>query len=390
MTTLLVNDLRAVSVRLFHPWEGAWTAEVDFDLSLVPTVPSGRVLLKINETILQGTIDPDASGRFGEKARARVIAGGGGWHKDVLPLQLHNDGGILSSAVIAVTAAEVGETAVVVVPARLGVDYMRTAGPASRVLAGLDWYVTLAGLTTVGPRAPLPMAPDVQILTWDPHENLAEIAYDGLITPGTVLVDPRFGTATVRDVEQTFGDGGARARAWCSPATETGSTKLITMLRSLTRESAGVANLKTYRYRVVSQTPPTPAPLTGRVTLQAIDPTIGAPHAIEVPIWYGVPGIRATLTPGTECGVVFLDGDPAQPAVVCFKDDSGAVKLAIGTGVSPVALAQLVELQLQALKAAISAAPIVPLDGGAAFKASLIAQLAAWPAPVGSTKLFSD
>lgn len=50
-----------------------------------------------------------------------------------------------------------------------------------------------------------------------------------------------------------------------------------------------------------------------------------------------------------------------------------------------VALAEKVVQQLQTLKTAISSAVVVPADGGASFKASLVAALASWPAPVGST-----
>ena len=65
MTTMLLNGLRAASVRLYMPWQGAWTADVDVDLSAVPVVPSGLVVLKIGDAVLSGAIDPDASGKFG-------------------------------------------------------------------------------------------------------------------------------------------------------------------------------------------------------------------------------------------------------------------------------------------------------------------------------------
>lgn len=317
MTTLSLNGLTAVSVTLFHPWTGAWSAEVDFDLD-TPIVPSGAATLKIGNAVLVGTIDPDASGRFGVKAKARVIGGHGGWHRAVGARQFHNDAGVTTTAVVAATAAEVGETVVVVAPKRLGVDFMRSAGPASRVLAGLDWWVSIAGTTTVGPRVPIPATPDVDVLSWEPQEQRAELATDTLIMPGTVLTNEKFGTATVRDVEQRFGADGARATAWCGPSA---APRLVSMLTSLVKERGGVANLKTYRYRVVAEG------IDGRLSLVPSSPTAGIPAAIAIPPWYGLPGCKATALPGMEAAVVFLDGDPSQPVVLGYK---GVDNLATG------------------------------------------------------------
>jgi hypothetical protein len=55
-----------------------------------------------------------------------------------------------------------------------------------------------------------------------------------------------------------------------------------------------------------------------------------------------------------------------------------------------VALAPLVTAQLNALKAAIAGAAVVAGDGGAAFKANLIAALSAWPATVAATKVRAE
>jgi hypothetical protein len=127
----------------------------------------------------------------------------------------------------------------------------------------------------------------------------------------------------------------------------------------------------------------------GRLTLQAVSRASGAPEAVlAVPPWYGVPGVSAMIVPGAEVSVVFLDGDPAQPIVTAFHGD--VTQITVGEGASYVALATLVTAQLTALKTAIANALPVALDGGAAFKAALLLQLAAWPGPIASTKLKSD
>ncbi len=372
-TTLSLGGLDAVSVRLFQPWQGSWTAEIDLDLEAIPVVPSGAVVLRIGTAVLLGTVDPTASGKFGEKAHVRVIGGGGGWHRTVGSRQFHNDAGVLSSAVISATAAELGEKAVDATPQRFGVDFERTAGPGRRVLDGRDWYVTLAGVTTVGPRAPAPMSPDVDVLAWDPHAARADFATDAIVMPGTILVDPRFGRLTVRDVEQTFTAQGARGSAWCGTAA---APRLAGMLASLVREAGQTATLKAYRYRVVSQG------VDGRLTLQAVSSTAGAPDSIALPPWYGVPGLKSLVTPGTEAAIVFLDGDPAQPAVVSFH---GGDELSSGVATS-LSMAALM-IQLEALCTALGAFAGFPalaaLSGGTAAAvvtaAGLVATTAAAP-----------
>jgi hypothetical protein len=373
MTTLLVGALRAVSVRLVIPWTGAWIADVDFDLEAARVVPTGRVALKIGETgILAGAIDERASGRFGEKARARVVGGAGGWDKTVAARHFHNDAGVLSSAVFAATAAEVGETVTEATPSRLGVDFVRTAGPASRVLAGRDWYVDVSGVTVVGPRPTFAASSNVEVLSWDPNTQRAEIASDDVLRPGTLLVDPRFGSATVRDVEQTFSDAGARATAWC--AKETGS-RLATALTNLVREASGVIYLKTYRYRVVDEE------ADGRFTLQAVKRASGIPDAIAIPAWAGMAGLTAKVVPGSEVLVEFIDGDPSQPVVRAFDGTTplelelDAAKVSVGTGAAPVARATELLAWAANVNAALNALlqPIAPLAPS-----------------VASTKLFTD
>ncbi|MBN9161517.1 MAG: hypothetical protein J0I07_11170, partial [Myxococcales bacterium] len=88
MTTMLVNDLTALSVMLTIPSSGCWVAEVDVDPSLAGVLPSGKVTLKIQEQILPCTVDPAGSGKFGEKASLRLV-GGFGWMKPVLKRDYH-------------------------------------------------------------------------------------------------------------------------------------------------------------------------------------------------------------------------------------------------------------------------------------------------------------
>jgi hypothetical protein len=349
MLSILLNQLNVTKARILMPGTGVWVADLDVDLDVTGIVPSGKAVLTIGTTILNGTIDDRATGKFGQKAHVQLVAGGGGWDKIVPALHLHADFGVLSTQVYNVTAATVGELIVDSVPVRLGKDFVRTAGPASRVLAGVDWYVNTQGVTIVGPRVPQPFNPlSVEILEWDPDTRRAILATDEIVTPGTILLDPRFGTATIRDVEQTFGPDGARCVAWCAtrdipaipglPASEVVGHRLVRALGSLAREATSAIYTRPYKYRVALQMP------DGRLTLQATSLDIPVPQILQsVEVWPGIPGATAKVTPGTEVVVAFLNGDPSFPVVVGFSSlvppleiDILAARIALGLGTFPV------------------------------------------------------
>lgn len=371
---LTINGLNVVSLSIYHPWRGTWIADVDFDPAGGVAPSSGPAVLTIGDsTTMRGTFDPTASGPFGEKARARVIGGGGGWHKALPARQFHNDAGVLDTYVITTTATEALETvAFVAAPRALGVDFDRAAGPASRVLDGIDWYVTPAGVTTIGLRIPTPANPlSIDILSWDPEQRVAELASDDLILPGTILTDTRFGSMTVRDVEQTFSSGGgARAKAWCSDNAAKGSSRLAEALRNVAREAAITAPyLKPYHYRVVTIGP------DGRLNLQAVNKSAGVPDSLAIDIWYGVPGVAATIPLASEVAVSFLDGNPAKPVVTGFKRATIPNPSPVARATAVTALVSALETFSAALALAATG-PLAPLAGPAGDLTNALTALA--------------
>lgn len=80
-------------------------------------------------------------------------------------------------------------------------------------------------------------------------------------------------------------------------------------------------------------------------------------------------------------------GKQGGPKVVI---DAGLVRLGSVAASQFVALSNLVDAQLNALKSAIAAAVVVPNDGGASFKATLLSALSAWPASVAATKAVAE
>ena len=111
-------------------------------------------------------------------------------------------------------------------------------------------------------------------------------------------------------------------------------------------------------------------------------------------------GDRRYRLTGLESGEVALYTDQGDKVVL---ERGGTIRVTASTKVvvaaplvelagnaDAVALASKVSAQLTALKAALTGAVVVPLDGGASFKASLLAALASWPAPVASAKVKAE
>jgi hypothetical protein len=385
--SILLNQLTVTSARLVIPATGVWIAELDVDLDLSGILPIGKAILTIGTKVLAGTVDSRSSGVFGRKGKVFLVGGGGGWDKTVPAQHFHTDVGVMSTQVYSVTAALVGEVVTDTLPTLLGKDFVRTAGPASRVLSNVDWFVDFTGITVVGPRLPFPFNPlSVDILEWDPDTRRATLASDDLIVPGTLLVDTRFGTATVRDVEQTFTAAGARVIAWCeknaplpipglAPPQETPGHRLARAIGNAAREAINLPYLRRHKYRVVLQGG------DRRLVLQSVKLTGDVPPILQqIEVWPGIPGISALVVPGTVVLVAFVDSVPVvvgfdKGAPTPLQLDLSAIKVNVGLGTSPAArsvelLAWAANVNTALASAGFPVAPLAPT--------------------VASTKLFTD
>jgi hypothetical protein len=394
--TLALNGIRASAVRLVTPWNGAWVADVDLDLGRLPDLPTGPATLIIDRTPLVGTIDPAQSGRFGPTARARVVAGAGGWEKSVSAQHYHNDAGVISTAVLAMTAAAVLERVVEIAgPTRFGVDYIRTEGPASSVLSDLEWHVDATGTTIVGPRVPMPAPPTMRVLEWNASTKVATIGAEEIVQPATILSDTRFGQAKIRDVEQTWGNQGARATAWTIPVDETpkggAGGELVGVMRAVAREATGSDFRGTIRYRVLAQGP------DGRFNLKPDDGDSVHPVLKSISLAPAVPGMSVKVPPGTVAHVIFLDGSRGNPRVVGFGEGtpievtiSPAVRFVVGGPTAlPVAMAAPTAAGFAAVAAALTAMGVVlPLLAPAA--AAFASALAPLTPTIPAQKVFAE
>lgn len=321
-----LNGLDVISARLLIPWRGAWVADLDLNPEIAAAMPtSGPATLVLGTppdrvTTLLGTIDPRFSGIFVATGKVRIVGGAGGWDKTIPSQHFASPAGALTSTqILQATAALVQELVVDLAPTPWGTDYVRSAGPASRVFGDADWYVDLTTPTTfVGPRKPALPDPSLEVLAYDPGRAFAEVACDVVIVPGTTIVDPRIGTTpiVVRDVEQTFTAAGSRAMLWCG---KTAATQLAGLLRAAVREFGGIEGLKLRRYRYAA-----PGAGANTLQLQAVardGKGLASPAPDLVPLveWAGMAGLSAKLPPSLDVIVALVDGDPKQPVIVGYS-----------------------------------------------------------------------
>ena len=308
---------------LIVPNVGPWWAELVFETE--PEL-SGAVTFNLGILALSGTVDANHNGTFGEQRRTRIVGGGGGWGTLVGPQHYHSDAGVTAREVAEDAARIAGETLGDFAPAadRIGIDYVRQSGPASRVLedviGGVPWHVAYDGSTVVGPREVVEAPTDAyQVLDFDPRESLITISIDDLtrVGIGSTLTEGLDAPVTVFELEVKVGVESSRTVVWGGgEASQRGrlARALQGVVRSVTRQSL----LGKYRYRVVKMS-------ANRVELQAVAQIAGLPDLIPARQKPGVSGAHAKLAGGSIVLVEFVEGDRTIPIVSAYagKDEEG-------------------------------------------------------------------
>ncbi len=320
MTYASVAGQPVTELRIHVPGQGPWFADADFVDE--PDV-SGLVAIAVGELGLMGTVVERFAGTHGLQRRVRIVAGAGGWSSLLSSKGYHNDAGIRARTVADDAAREAGETIGTFEPGaeRIGVDYVRQAGPASRVLedviSGAPWWVAFDGVTHVGARATsTPRDGSYEVLEHDPRSRLVVLAVDDPrdIAIGSVLSARLDEPQTVRELEIVVGEN-VRMTAWCGGAAGSRG-RLIDQFRSLVERATDAPLYGLWRYRVVAMS-------VDRVQLQAVRRDAGLPDILPASMWPGVAGAHAQLTPGAEVLVEFVEGDRTMPVITQFAGRAG-------------------------------------------------------------------
>lgn len=355
------------SARLFHFYTGAWIVDCVLDLDQAQTAPtSGKCDVALGGVNMSGTIDPRNTGTFGPSAKARVVAGAGGWDSVVPRQDFHSDGGIVSTTVYQATAVAVGEIVQELAPVPFGIDFERTTGPAMRVFRDNPWWLDVQGVTHVGDRLPSVQDESLLVNDYDPGKGMVTFSCDTLVYPFTTLVDDRFGTqqVTVYDVEQLFDANGSAGWAWTARAP---STQLVATLKAAALEFTRANYLRIQRYRLILYQPTAVPGGDPRLALQAVTPSAGVPDIIPISPYSGLAGCVNELAPSQEVLVCFENADPTLPRIVGYSLDglplkttidastevdigpsSPLVKLAKGT--QPLALGEALQILIATLE----------------------------------------
>jgi len=258
---------RILAMKATIPNAGAWFADIDLDDVADLT---GKVAIKIGSLTLRGTVVAGFTGNFGLATKLRIVGGAAGWAKSVGPKHYHNDAGVKAATVLTDAAREVGEAFTPTTADRLGVDFVRQAGPASRVmyqvLGSTPWWVNYDGATQMGTRPHVEVTGGYELLSYDPRAKLATIALDdpATIGLGSILRQRIEGGAVVREMELELTGSRFRLYAWTGGDDRT-LGRLGDVLRSIAREALPRSDYHgLYRYRVVEMAS------DGRVKLQAV------------------------------------------------------------------------------------------------------------------------
>lgn len=115
----------------------------------------------------------------------------------------------------------------------------------------------------------------------------------------------------------------------------------------------------------------------GTLEVQAEDKRIGGKK--NVPMRVPIPNCVVQVAPGAVVLLCFEGGDP-EKAYCAPEWESGATLTSLSIGGTPDNV--VTKTDIAAIKLAFVEAAVVAQDGGAAFKANIIA---AWPSSVGST-----
>lgn len=368
------------SCTLYVPESGAWVLEVDHDLPTGAAAPTGRVACVVGGTTFVGTVDPGSSGAFGTRARCRVV-GALEWRRSLPKRDFQNEGGLLSSVVVAATAAELGIAATVAAPEIIGRHFVRVAGPASQVLGRSGWWVSPAGITTVGPRPASGPGADFFLAEYDPLSRIAQARSSSPIMPGMLVPDTRLtgGAMRVREVTQTWSEDGASASLWMgeTSSTDTQGPRLANAIQALAIAAMRPEVLTHHVYDVAGQRP------DGKYLLKS-EVSGPVPDATPVVHWPGVPGLACRVAPSSQVIVGFrgrepvvLGFDAATPVSVTWSATlmnlGGDAATGVATQASMATLLGQLGAFFGALQAFLSSPLIAAFSGGTAAGAAAAA-----------------
>ncbi len=316
MSYLTANGLPVFRATIALPQLGRWSAEVDVDADDADDL-TGTVTLEAEDgsLTLVGTayVPPGGVVQAGTsddgRTRVKLVAGAAGLFAAVdakayegVPLRLVLDD------LLAAAGETLSDTADTDTLNHYLPRWTRCAGDVRgalrmlRTAAGADYRFEPDGTVWIG----VDTYPDVEVdhivTAEDKGAGKMTISPDDLsLLPGTTFLDRR-----VSYVLHEVAEGGISTTV----TFDKGNDPMEDAIRQATGDAAFA---RRYAAEVVAQH------ASGKVSLK-LDSAL-MPELDNVPIVYGLPGVRAEVDPGARCRVEFVDGNPQKPEVVGWEHD---------------------------------------------------------------------
>lgn len=317
MSDLLANNVRVLSGRIQLPRVGAWIADLALDTedtgpflgAVTITAPAGDLELRgwaMRPRLVEGHVE------------VRIVGGRGGLAKNVTPRHYRN---VTLQLALSDALGEGLETLSTSVAASIREQLLpawtrraQTVGGAIAMLAGFagaGWRVLPDGTVWVGTETWSDVDVDHDLLV-ETQEDLVEIASDTI--PASLVPGTTFRGARVSVVEHVIESQRVRTVVTFERAGASSDRRTEAVFSIVNQAVARVDYFALYPARVVQQG------VDG--TLELTPDDVRLPGMSGVPIWYGVPGVTATVPAGARVLISWAGGDPRLPHALLWEPGS--------------------------------------------------------------------
>ena len=386
------NGVPLIEAEIVRPRIGNWHADLTVDATEIDHF-TGAVEIELQETLrLKGWAF--RKGLHHSTVFVRVIGGAGGLGKEIPP-QAYSNVPVripLSDclALAGETLSPLADTAAlnVFLPkwARLRQGAGTELGALVKASGAAAWRVLSDGTIWLGPELWPASAMVFDEVEVEPElGRLTFISDAPAIDPGQTLTAPgeSYDGARVSLLRHLCDRKGVRH--W---ATFEDTSRFVSADR-------GKAGIEAYLRATIQPQIDRSACYWAKVVSQNVDGTLELkpdsakiPFLSHVPITPGIADTTVKVSAGARALIQFADGDATKPIVTGWGTAT-ATEINLGAGSEFVALSNLVNQRLADLKSAISGAGVTAGDGGATFKANILAALAAisatWPDSTAAT-----
>lgn len=328
MSAITINGLAALTAEITVPRIGVWHADVSLVRPGEVDALSGPVVLEMASTTWRGTVR--RSGENKGVVTVRIVGGADGLSTEIAAKAYQ---GVPVRMVVEELLGEVGEVLASASDAAIlgGVlqQWSRSSGGAGRALAAVleavgakTWRMLPDGTLWIGNDAWTPSAlEDYQYIENAAGAGAIEIiAWDPVVFPGEVFRDRKVSAVTHRWSSRQL-----RTRIWFEDDDGVGEQDRIKAgLAAFVRaQFPRLDHFAAYWSRVVSQ--------NGDGTLELIPDDPRIPGRSNVPIRYGVPGVKATVSPGARVLLEFAGGDPSKPFATVWES-AAVTEIVVASG----------------------------------------------------------